>query len=168
MVVTSCISVQYVWKYGFAKYSDNLYASCVFHGTGNSAQLFQNFGISGAPFGGVKPSNRPRYATFSDQQEKLKRRNKNKGRIRSKVVVVRHNITRFSVAVLWKQHCCFGSTTTGVTRLLYQLAEGNGVNVEFCKANEKSSARNCYCDLQNYFHSIVASFTDFFKTYQHW
>ena len=29
MVVTSCISVQYLWKYGFAKSSDNLYAPCV-------------------------------------------------------------------------------------------------------------------------------------------
>ena len=28
MVVTSCISVQYLWKYGFAKSSDNLYATC--------------------------------------------------------------------------------------------------------------------------------------------
>ena len=30
MVVTSCISVQYLWKYGFAKSSDNLYAPCRF------------------------------------------------------------------------------------------------------------------------------------------
>jgi len=29
MVVTSCISVQYLWKYGFAKSSDNLYAPCI-------------------------------------------------------------------------------------------------------------------------------------------
>jgi hypothetical protein len=29
MAVTSCISVQYVWKYGFAKYSHNLYAPCI-------------------------------------------------------------------------------------------------------------------------------------------
>jgi len=29
MVVTSCVSVQYLWKYGFAKSSDNLYASCI-------------------------------------------------------------------------------------------------------------------------------------------
>jgi hypothetical protein len=36
----------------------------------------------------------------------------------------------------------FGSTVADVMRLLYQLAEGNGINVEFCKANEKSSARN--------------------------
>jgi len=28
MVVTSCISVQYLWKYGFAKSSDILYTSC--------------------------------------------------------------------------------------------------------------------------------------------
>ena len=28
MVVTSCISVQYLWKYGFAKSSDNLCAPC--------------------------------------------------------------------------------------------------------------------------------------------
>jgi len=28
MVVTSCISVQYLWKYGFAKSSNNLYAPC--------------------------------------------------------------------------------------------------------------------------------------------
>ena len=28
MVVTSCISVQYLWKYGFAKSSGNLYAPC--------------------------------------------------------------------------------------------------------------------------------------------
>ena len=30
MVVTSCISVQYLWKYGFVKPSDNLYAPCTF------------------------------------------------------------------------------------------------------------------------------------------
>jgi len=29
MVVTSFISVQYLWKYGFANSSDNLYASCI-------------------------------------------------------------------------------------------------------------------------------------------
>jgi len=29
MVVTSCISVQYLWKYGFAKSSNNLYALCI-------------------------------------------------------------------------------------------------------------------------------------------
>ena len=29
MVVTSCISVQYLWKYSFAKSSDNLYAPCM-------------------------------------------------------------------------------------------------------------------------------------------
>jgi hypothetical protein len=29
MEVTSCISVQYLWKYGFAKYSDNLYTPCI-------------------------------------------------------------------------------------------------------------------------------------------
>jgi len=29
MVVTSCISVQYLWKYGFAKSSDNLHALCI-------------------------------------------------------------------------------------------------------------------------------------------
>ena len=29
MVVTSCISVQYLWKYGFAKSSNNLYAPCI-------------------------------------------------------------------------------------------------------------------------------------------
>ena len=29
MVVTSCISVQYLWKNGFAKSSDNLYALCI-------------------------------------------------------------------------------------------------------------------------------------------
>ena len=29
IVVTSCISVQYLWKYGFAKSSDNLYAPCI-------------------------------------------------------------------------------------------------------------------------------------------
>jgi len=28
MVVASCISVQYLWKYGFVKSSDNLYALC--------------------------------------------------------------------------------------------------------------------------------------------
>jgi len=28
VVVTSCISVQYLWKYGFAKSSNNLYAPC--------------------------------------------------------------------------------------------------------------------------------------------
>ena len=28
MVVISCISVQYLWKYGFAKSSNNLYAPC--------------------------------------------------------------------------------------------------------------------------------------------
>ena len=31
MVVTSCISVTYLWKYGFAKSSDNLYAPCIVH-----------------------------------------------------------------------------------------------------------------------------------------
>ena len=30
MVVTSCIYVQYLWKYGFAKSSGNIYASCIF------------------------------------------------------------------------------------------------------------------------------------------
>jgi len=30
MVVTSCISVQYLWKCGFAKSSDNLYAPCIY------------------------------------------------------------------------------------------------------------------------------------------
>ena len=30
MVVTSCISVQYLWKYGFGKSSDNLYAPCIY------------------------------------------------------------------------------------------------------------------------------------------
>ena len=30
MVVTSCISVQYLWKYGFAKSSDNLYSPCTY------------------------------------------------------------------------------------------------------------------------------------------
>jgi hypothetical protein len=30
MVVTSCMSVQYLWRYGFAKYSDNLYAPCTY------------------------------------------------------------------------------------------------------------------------------------------
>jgi len=29
MVVTSCISVQYLWECGFAKSFDNLYATCV-------------------------------------------------------------------------------------------------------------------------------------------
>ena len=29
MVVTSCISVQYLWKYGFVKSSDNLYKPCM-------------------------------------------------------------------------------------------------------------------------------------------
>jgi hypothetical protein len=29
MVVTSCISVHYLWKYGFAKPSDNLYTPCI-------------------------------------------------------------------------------------------------------------------------------------------
>jgi hypothetical protein len=29
MVVTSCISVQYLWKYGFVKYSDNWYPLCI-------------------------------------------------------------------------------------------------------------------------------------------
>jgi hypothetical protein len=33
---------------------------CIFHGTGNSAQLCQNFGISG---GRLNPQNPPRYAT---------------------------------------------------------------------------------------------------------
>ena len=28
MVVTSCIYVQYLWKYGFAQFFDNLYAPC--------------------------------------------------------------------------------------------------------------------------------------------
>ena len=30
MVVTSCIYVHYLWKYGFAQSSDNLYAPCIF------------------------------------------------------------------------------------------------------------------------------------------
>ena len=30
MVVTLCISVQYLWQYGFAKYSDHLYAPCIY------------------------------------------------------------------------------------------------------------------------------------------
>ena len=30
MIVTSCISVQYLWKYGFTN-SDNLYSSCIFY-----------------------------------------------------------------------------------------------------------------------------------------
>jgi len=30
MVVTSCISVKYLWKYGFVKSSDNLYAPCIY------------------------------------------------------------------------------------------------------------------------------------------
>jgi hypothetical protein len=34
---------------------------CIFHGTGNSAQLFQNFGISGG--GCLSPPNPPGYAT---------------------------------------------------------------------------------------------------------
>jgi hypothetical protein len=29
IVVMSCISVKYLWKYGFAKYPDNLYAPCI-------------------------------------------------------------------------------------------------------------------------------------------
>ena len=29
IVVTSCIYVQYLWKYGFAKSSDNLYTPCI-------------------------------------------------------------------------------------------------------------------------------------------
>jgi hypothetical protein len=28
VLVTPCVSVKYLWKYGFAKYSDNLYAPC--------------------------------------------------------------------------------------------------------------------------------------------
>ena len=32
MVVTSCISIQYLWKYDFVKSSDNLYASCIMKG----------------------------------------------------------------------------------------------------------------------------------------
>ena len=32
MVVTSHISVQYLWKYGFAESSDNLYAPCIWTG----------------------------------------------------------------------------------------------------------------------------------------
>ena len=30
MVVTSCVSVQYLWKYGFAKSSENLDAPCIY------------------------------------------------------------------------------------------------------------------------------------------
>jgi len=33
MVVTSCISVQYLWKYGFAKSSDNLYEPYTLYST---------------------------------------------------------------------------------------------------------------------------------------
>jgi hypothetical protein len=44
MVVTSCISVQYLWKYGFAKYSDNSYAPCIY-----PFLLRETSGGSGAP-----------------------------------------------------------------------------------------------------------------------
>ena len=41
---------------------------CIFHGTGNSAQLCQNFGISGRGGGGFEPPQTlPRYATVSHQ-----------------------------------------------------------------------------------------------------
>ena len=36
---------------------------CIFHGTGNSAQLCQNFGISGGRGEFEHPKNPPRYAT---------------------------------------------------------------------------------------------------------
>jgi len=42
MVVTSCISVQYVWKYGFAKSSGNLYASCTLKATNSVRKLFDH------------------------------------------------------------------------------------------------------------------------------
>jgi hypothetical protein len=35
------------------------YYGCVFHGTGNSAQLCQNFGISGMGVGGFEPPKPP-------------------------------------------------------------------------------------------------------------
>jgi hypothetical protein len=34
MVVTSCIYIQYLWKYGFGKSSDNLYTPCIKRGGG--------------------------------------------------------------------------------------------------------------------------------------
>jgi len=39
MVVTSCNSVQYLWKYGFAKFSDNSYAPCISAICGNASEL---------------------------------------------------------------------------------------------------------------------------------
>ena len=43
MVVTSCISVQYLWKYGFAKSSDNFYAPCTFCSSSSKALNLQSF-----------------------------------------------------------------------------------------------------------------------------
>jgi hypothetical protein len=51
-VVTPCTSVQYLWKYGFAKYSDNLYTTCIclwhylfhtFHDTVPFMQYYRKF-----------------------------------------------------------------------------------------------------------------------------
>ena len=39
MVVTSHISVQYLWKYGFAKSSDTLYAPCTFKNPNNYQEI---------------------------------------------------------------------------------------------------------------------------------
>ena len=40
MVVTSCISVQYLWRYGFAKSPDNLYTPCILKPTLPSPRLW--------------------------------------------------------------------------------------------------------------------------------
>ena len=42
MVVTSCISVQYLWKYGFAKSSDNLYPPCILSNLGMGGLRIHN------------------------------------------------------------------------------------------------------------------------------
>jgi hypothetical protein len=53
MVVTLCISVQYLWKYGFTNSFDNLYAPCILSGHvpfdeldigGREKEWIRNFG----------------------------------------------------------------------------------------------------------------------------
>jgi hypothetical protein len=53
------------WFHSICKWLKSVFLlgcyGCIFHGTGNLAQLCQNFGISGG--GGLNPPNPPRYAT---------------------------------------------------------------------------------------------------------
>ena len=60
MVVTSCISDQYLWKYGFAKSSNNLYAPCIlnhsewFQGIASHFEIIPWLPSKGLKFGKVK------------------------------------------------------------------------------------------------------------------